>query len=150
MAIQEIINTKTGEYGYQVRVKGQSRYFSIKKHGGKRATLKLAKAAEREILDALGLKHSGERKHDQLTKRNTSGVVGIHIQWRCYNGGENVYPYISGSWKDKDGNQRMFGFSIERHGLKGAIELAFAKRRIGKLHVIDVNEAVAILKPQLS
>ena len=30
MAIQEIINSKTGEYGYQVRVKGQSRYRQIR------------------------------------------------------------------------------------------------------------------------
>jgi len=150
MAIQEIINSKTGEYGYQVRVKGQSRYFSIKKHGGKRATLKLARAAEQEILDKLGIKSSGERKHDKLTIRNTSGVVGIHLQWRCYNGGDNVYPYISGSWKDKEGKQRMFGFSIERHGLKGAIELAFARRKVAKLHTIDIDEAVAIIKPQLS
>ena len=44
----------------------------------------------------------------------------------------------------------MFGFSIERNGLKGAIALAFAKRKIGKLHTIDIDEAVAILKPQLS
>ena len=150
MAIQEIINTKTGEYGYQVRVKGQSRYFSIKKHGGKRATLKLAKAAEKEILDALGIKSSSERTYDKPNIRNTSGVVGIHIQWRTYHGGDNVYPYISGSWKDKEGKQRMFGFSIERNGLKGAIALAFAKRKIGKLHTIDIDEAVAILKPQLS
>ena len=31
MAIQEIINQKTGEHGYQVRVKGKTKYFSIKK-----------------------------------------------------------------------------------------------------------------------
>lgn len=150
MAIQEIINSKTGEYGYQVRVKGQSRYFSIKKHGGKRATLKLAKAAEQEILDQLGIKSSSERQQStKPNRRNTSGVSGIHIQWRTYSSG-NVYPYISGSWKDKDGKQRMFGFSIERHGLKGALQLAYEKRKIGKLLTIDINEAMAILKEHIA
>ncbi len=150
MAIQEIINSKTGEYGYQVRVKGQSRYFSIKKHGGKRATLKLAKAAEKEILDQLGIKSSAERLYtSQPSNRNTSGVAGIHIQWRAYGSG-NVYPYVSGSWKDKEGKQRMFGFSIERHGLKGALQLAYARRKVGKLQVIDIDEAVAILKKHIA
>lgn len=150
MAIQEIINAKTGEYGYQVRVKGQTRYFSVKKHGGKRSTLKLAREAEKEILKELGIKSSSERlPNDKLGKRNTSGVLGVHIQWRTNRGSSNVYPYLSGSWKDTDGKPRMFGFSIEKHGLKEAVKLAFAKRKISKLPVIDVDVAVSILKDKI-
>jgi hypothetical protein len=150
MAIQEIINQKTGEHGYQVRVKGQTRYFSIKKHGGKRASLKLAKLAEKEMLDALGIKNSRERLPTQgLGKRNTSGVLGIHIQWRQYSNSSVSYPYLNGSWKDKQGNSRMFGFSVEKNGLRKAVEMAIAKRKIGKLPVIDIDEAVKILGEQL-
>lgn len=150
MAIQEIINQKTGEHGYQVRVKGKTRYFSIKKHGGKRASLKLAKLAEKELLDALGIKNSRERLPSQgLGKRNTSGVLGIHIQWRQYSDSSVSYPYLNGCWKDKQGKSRMFGFSVEKNGLRKAVELAIAKRKIGKLPVIDVDEAVRILGEQL-
>ncbi|MBK8327037.1 MAG: hypothetical protein IPL02_08505 [Moraxellaceae bacterium] len=85
MAIQEIINQKTNEHGYQVRVKGRTKYFSIKKYGGKRDTLKEAKLAEKEILKELGIKSSSERlPQRRLGKRNTSGVLGIHIQWRTH------------------------------------------------------------------
>lgn len=150
MAIQEIINQKTSEHGYQVRVKGRTRYFSIKKYGGKRATLKEAKLAEQEILKEMGLKSSSERlPQENIGKRNTSGVLGIHIQWRVHHQSINAYAYLSGSWKDKEGNSRMFGYSIDKHGLKGALKMAIAKRKIAKLPVPDINEAHKILTEKL-
>jgi hypothetical protein len=150
MAIQEIINQKTGEHGYQVRVKGKTKYFSIKKHGGKRDTLKQAKLAEQVILKELGIKHSGERSpQEALGKRNTSGVLGIHIQWRTHRSSDNAYAYLSGSWKDKDGNPRMFGYSVDKNGLKNALRMAIAKRKASKLPVPDFDEALAILTEKL-
>ncbi len=150
MAIQEIINQKTGEHGYQVRVKGKTKYFSIKKYGGKRDTLKEAKLAEKEILKELGIKSSSERlPQEGLGKRNTSGVLGIHIQWRAHRNSDNAYAYLNGSWKDKDGKPRMFGYSVDKNGLKSALKMAIAKRKASKLPVPDFDEALAILTEKL-
>ncbi|PTQ89516.1 hypothetical protein [Agitococcus lubricus] len=150
MAIQYIHNKITDEMGYQVRVKGRTRYFSIKKYGGKRKTLKLAKIAEKEILDEMGLKSSSEKTMVTSMIRNTSGVLGLQVQWRSFRGSENVYPYITGSWRAKDGKAHIFGYSIEKHGLKGAIQLATAKRKAAGLYVMDVDEAVQILQKHVS
>ena len=151
MAIQEIINQKTGEHGFQVRVKGKTRYFSIKKHGGKRATLKEAKLAEQVFLKELGIKSSSQRlPQEGLGKRNSSGVIGIHIQWRSHRDSPHAYAYLNGSWKDKEGNARMFGYSINRHGLKTALKMAIAKRKASKLSIPDFDEAYAILAEKLA
>ena len=88
-----------------------------------------------------------------INKAIIVGNLGNDPEIRYSSGGDaiaNMNIATTDSWKDKEGKQRMFGFSIERHGLKGAIELAFARRKVAKLHTIDIDEAVAIIKPQLS
>ena len=44
----------------------------------------------------------------------------------------------------------MFGYSINRHGLKTALKMAIAKRKASKLSIPDFDEAYAILAEKLA
>ena len=43
----------------------------------------------------------------------------------------------------------MFGYSVDKNGLKNALRMAIAKRKASKLPVPDFDEALAILTEKL-
>jgi hypothetical protein len=78
---------------------------------------------------------------------NKSGITGMRLSWGKQKSGER-YPYISGNYTDEKGKTRMYGFSIEQHGLEGAICKALKKRAIGGKPVPTIEECMKVFLPQ--
>jgi hypothetical protein len=111
-----------GDGGYQVRVgrggPGQTRFFAVRKHGGFRNALR---AAERFAYEF------AKQHPPRLNANNRSGVAGMHVEWRISPPTGNVYPYLAGYRCDARGTRRSFSYSIDRHGLEGAVRKALAR-----------------------
>ena len=113
--------------GVQVRAldggPGRSRFLAFRKHGGRDATLAKAREIERELLS----RNPPVDRRQLIQRNNRSGVVGVTLRWKQY-GSDWQYLYACGCVTDAKGRQRAFGYSIQRHGLEGALRLAIARR----------------------
>lgn len=141
MAVQPI--KKDGlVVAYQARVggggPGQTRNFTLAKHGP--GARDLAGQAERDLLDSTGAR--GKLGHHfRTSKTNTSGIVGINAQHE----GDNVR--IRATWSGC-----ATGYSVEKHGLEGAMALALAAREkhSGIKLGITPTQALDLIQPQLA
>lgn len=126
MAIQEIVSARMN--GVQVRVgrggPGQTKYLAYRKHGGEAATRRKALRIE-----AIMRRESGaiSRHRGMLLASNKSGLPGIRLEWREY-GGDVAYLYVVGNYTDAQGDGHAFAYSVDKHGLDGALAMGLAKR----------------------
>lgn len=114
---------------YQLRVGaggvGQSKLFSVKKHGG----LRKAQAAARAAAKALGLKLGGRRGGSVMGRRNRRSptpAAGVRFEWASF--AQSTVLYVVASWRDQNGTYRCTRYSVERNGLQGALDKAIAAR----------------------
>lgn len=130
--------------GYQVRVgsggPGRTRFVAARKAGGHDAALRAARVAAQDLAS----RFPRESRRGKRFANNRSGVPGVAFEWR--EGVDYSYPYIVGNWTDRLGRQRRFSYSVDRHGLEGAIALALGRRKIGGAPVPTLDEAVRRIK----
>jgi len=131
-------------HGYMVRIRRDgnqiNEYFSDKKLGGKRKALAAAKERHAQLYEELGPIESATK--DLITRRNTTGKVGVHIahsyETRWAN---NEYFAYCASWKEADGARKKINFSWNRYGKKDAFTLACLAR---EKELTDRDKVVAI------
>lgn len=111
-------------YGYMARVPWQGRmhqkFFSDKKYGDRLGALTAALEWRDRTERELGKPRSEEPVISPTPTSNT-GVLGVS---RVISGGK---PKMQVTWSE-NGKVRRTSFSIERHGERGALKLARAKR----------------------
>ena len=131
MSISRIDQPEKHNHGYYVRLtrngKTQYKFFSDKSNGGKRAALKAAKQHEAELVETAAKNAKPARA--KLSKRNTSGLLGVSRgAWR-ENGKKAVY--WQAAWVDADGTRRNRKFAVKKYGEEKALRLAKKARREG-------------------
>ncbi len=114
---------------YQLRVGsggvGQSRLFSCSKHGGMRKALIAARATAREM----GVMLNGQRGGSaagRRTRLSPTPAAGVRFEWHSF--AQSTVLYVVASWRDRKGVSRCTRYSVERHGLQGALDKAIAAR----------------------
>ncbi len=120
----------TNTHGWLVRIsrgsEKRSRFFSDSAHGGKAKSKKKAEACYQDWVKEMVAPGS---TRDKLTKRNSSGVVGVHLAHEV----DSRYPdcqYVSyvASWLSASGQRRNVRFLVNKYGKKAALNLATLAR----------------------
>jgi hypothetical protein len=121
----------TNTHGWLVRIsrgsEKRSRFFSDSAHGGKAKSKKKAEACYQDWVKEMVPPGS---TRDKLTKRNSSGVVGVHLAHEV----DSRYPdcqYVSyvASWLNPNGQRRNVRFLVNKYGKKTALTLATIARQ---------------------
>ena len=122
--------------GWEVRMqrKGEKieKYFSDKKHGGRRGALQAAKTFRDEIEGQYN-KYTVEELAKSPSKRNKSGVVGVRLHRQVDQRGDYEYHYWYwvAQWTDGRGRRRTRSFSFHQYGEDEAFRLACEARAEG-------------------
>jgi hypothetical protein len=143
MSIQRIESGSTN--GYQVRVGPRhaalTKFFAVRKYGGKRKALAEARAAEAVMRETAPATTSRTGARSAKPANNTSGLVGVRPRYTLF----SDTPYLSFvvSWS-KNGKAHSTSFSTEKHGLLGALTLAMRKRETATGTSYDVSPRQAL------
>ena len=147
---------RSRSHGYLVRIcrdgKKTSEFFADRQHGGKRNAKKMAKQRYAELCEQLGSANVQPTK-GLLTKRNTSGKVGVHLAYSVDSRWKNCeYTSYCASWITADGRRQKISFSCNKHGESAAFELACIARKLeskDRAALIKIyNRRVARRKPK--
>lgn len=119
-------------HGFMVRMcrKGKhiNEFFSDARCGGKRKARKSANERYDELLDEYGPAEKSTK--GLLTKRNTSGIVGVHLARNTDKRSPNCeYWAYCASWTNEDQTRSKINFSWNKYGEKEALELASLARK---------------------
>lgn len=127
MPIQLIDSGST--LGYQVRVGPRhavlTKFFAVRKHGGRRKALAAAREAEMRLAKQAEAPAAKTGARIAPHANNTSGLVGVRPRLLLFS--EVPYLYFVASWS-VGGRARSTSFSAEKHGVLGALELAMKRR----------------------
>jgi hypothetical protein len=127
MSIQPINSGST--QGFQVRVGPRhaalTKFFAVRKYGGKRKALAQARLAEAELQKIAPQTQPRKGPRVIAQANNTSGVIGIRPRYVLFS--EHPYLYFVASWS-VNGKAQSTSFSAERHGKMVALKMAMEKR----------------------
>lgn len=138
---RNIFRIETGNTcGWQVRIerrkKQYNKLFSDSVHGGTDEALEAALAWRDTQYEALpDPDDPAERLRTQrkmAEAMNRTGVVGIGFTMQTQKSGIKT-PYVGAHWQDPEtGRRRSTSFSINKHGLRGALKKACRRLREGR------------------
>jgi AP2 domain len=127
MSIQKIESGSTN--GYQVRVGPRhaalTKFFAVRKYGGVRKALAVARAAEVMMQKSAQPTSPRDGPRSAAQANNTSGLVGVRPRYTLFS--DTPYLYFVASWS-KNGKPYSTSFSAEKHGTLGALKLAMERR----------------------
>ncbi len=133
----------TNSHGWLVRIlrgtERRSRFFSDKAHGGKAKAKKKAEECYQTWVAEMDPPIS---TRDKITKRNSSGVVGVHLATESdprYKDCQYV-SYVA-SWMTEDKRRCNIRFLVNKYGKKNALALATIAR---EMKCTDREKVVAI------
>lgn len=139
---------KHGLHAWQFRLKrgdiNISRFFHDNKLGGKEASLKNAQEFRDEI-EKLYPPLSNRDKFTKITKKNKSGIVGVHRIEKDYTKPDRPSEYHDSAWAatwiEESGKRKSKRFSIKKYGESEALRMAITERRqaIDKLSGTTIN-----------
>jgi hypothetical protein len=137
VGISRIEQPEKNHFGYYVRVfwrgKQYAKFFSDKKHGGKEGALK---AAELHF-DELDAQMPLDSQVGRMSKRNTSGIVGVSRTRSVSRG--HFYECWQARWGS--GSERKSAkFSVHKYGEEKARELAIAARQAWEQEALSQEE----------
>ncbi len=135
----------TNSHGWLVRIlrgtERRSRFFSDKTHGGK---AKSKKRAEECYQGWVAEMEPPLSTRDKITKRNSSGVVGVHLATESdprYKDCQYV-SYVA-SWMTESRQRCNIRFLVNKYGKKNALALATIAR---EKKCIDRDKVVAMFE----
>ncbi len=149
--ITRIDIAKSNTHGWEVRIRrrGQNinEYFSDQVYGGIKGAHDIAKARRIELEKTLK-PYSRRENSSRISKRNTSGIVGVRrgkVTTRR-NRKEWVYEVWVASGSPKPGVQKNKNFYISKHGEEGAKAKAIAQRKQWEVEMdlYEKNEEIRI------
>ncbi len=124
---------KGSTHGWEVRLQRQNtkyaKFFADKSNKGKNKALAAARAYRDELLATLP-EESRQARANRMTRRNTSGVVGVsRVSTKGSKG--TVYDFWQASWSPKPSVRKCVKYSINRYGDKKAFNMASKARKEG-------------------
>lgn len=141
---KNIFRIETGNtIGWQVRIerrkRSYSKFFSDALHDGTAPALQaalqwrntaLTRLPDHEV--ATSHLHTPRNKRKAAEAMNRTGVIGIGFSLYTLRHGDKA-PYVTCHWRDPaTGERRSSSFSINKHGLRGALRLACRRLREGQ------------------
>jgi hypothetical protein len=115
--------------GYQLRINGGgpglSKFFAARKLGGAAKALREARRTARE----LGLPKTRQRggsRPGRLLSTSRTPAAGVRFEWTPF--ARRTVLYVIATWRDGDGRPCSTRFSVDRHGLEPALDLAIGRR----------------------
>ena len=147
MSIQKIEYGSTN--GYQVRVGPRhaaiTKFFAVRKYGGRRKALAEARVAEVAMQQIAPPTSPRVGPRIKAAANNTSGLVGVRPRYTMF----SDTPYLSfvASWS-KAGKAYCTSYSAEKHGMLGALKLAMERREkaTGVRHELSPRQALNRMK----
>lgn len=134
--ISRLDQDSVGTHGWQVRIQRRSvrygRFFSDSEWGGKLKSLEVAKRFRDRIVAGQERRNRLSdrlvvRSHQQITRRNSSGVIGVtRISQKSAKGDE--YHFWQASWTRPDGKRKTVRYSVLKLGEDEAFRLACEAR----------------------
>lgn len=127
-------NGKSETHGWEVRVhrRGESieKFFSDSVHAGRQEALAAARGFRDEVVATLQ-PYSRLEIAEQMSRRNTSGVVGVHYTKHPYKKRGKIYECEAwvATWSPEPNKERNKKFSIKKHGEVEAYNLAVQFRQ---------------------
>jgi hypothetical protein len=120
----------TNSHGWLVRIlrgtERRSRFFSDKTHGGKAKSKKKAEECYQAWVAEMEPPIS---TRDKITKRNSSGVVGVHLATESDPRYKDCrYVSYVASWMNEDRQRCNIRFLVNKYGKKNALALATIAR----------------------
>jgi hypothetical protein len=91
--------------------------------------MRKALAAARAAAKELGVVLSGRRGGSvagRRTRLSPTPAAGVRFEWHTF--AQSTVLYVVASWRDRKGVSRCTRYSVERHGLQGALDKAIAAR----------------------
>ena len=115
--------------GYQLRINGGgpglSKFFAARKLGGADKALRAARRTARE----LGLpktRRRGGSRPGRLLSTSRTPAAGLRFEWTPF--ARRTVLYVVATWRDGNGRPCSTRFSVDRHGLEAALDLAIGRR----------------------
>jgi hypothetical protein len=115
--------------GYQLRINGGgpglSKFFAARKLGGADKALRAARRTAKEM----GLpktRRRGGSEPGRLLSTSKTPAAGIRFEWTPF--ALSTVLYVVATWRGAKGRPSSTRFSVTRHGLEGALDLAIAAR----------------------
>ena len=115
--------------GYQLRINGGgpglSHFFAARKLGGADKALRAARRTSRE----LGLPKTRKRggsEPGRLLSTSRTPAAGIRFEWTRF--AVSTVLYVVATWRGPQGRPSSTRYSIDRHGIEQALDLAIEKR----------------------
>ncbi|MEO1834409.1 MAG: hypothetical protein ABGZ49_02860 [Akkermansiaceae bacterium] len=131
-ALARIDLPDAGTHGWQVRLQRRgvkyARYFSDRRHGGKRGSYNFAQRWRDRLLRRLESEECV--RICRRSARNSSGVVGVSKVTVIASSGTE-YRFWQATWSPESGNRRCVKFSVRRFGERGAFKKAVEARQKG-------------------
>ncbi|MBK9363614.1 MAG: hypothetical protein IPM99_22165 [Rubrivivax sp.] len=115
--------------GYQLRINGGgpglSKFFAARKLGGADKALRAARRTAREM----GLpktRRRGGSEPGRLLSTSRTPAAGVRFEWTPF--ALRTVLYVVATWRGRNGRPCSTRFSVDRHGVEGALDLAIARR----------------------
>lgn len=115
--------------GYQLRINGGgpglSKFFAARKLGGPDKALRAARRTAREM----GLPKTRKRGGSQagrLLSTSRTPAAGVRFEWTPF--ALRTVLYVVATWRGGNGRPCSTRFSVDRHGIDEALDLAIARR----------------------
>jgi hypothetical protein len=115
--------------GYQLRINGGgpglSKFFAARKLGGADKALRAARRTAREMGLPKTRKRGGSEPGRLLSTSRTP-AAGVRFEWTPF--ALRTVLYVVATWRGPHGRPCSTRFSVDRHGLEAALDLAIARR----------------------
>ena len=115
--------------GYQLRINGGgpglSKFFAARKLGGAEKALRLARRTAKEM----GLPKTRKRGGSvagRLLSTSRTPAAGIRFEWTPF--ALHTVLYVVATWRNPKGRPASTRYSVVRHGLEAALDMAIEKR----------------------
>jgi len=115
--------------GYQLRINGGgpglSKFFAARKLGGADKALRAARKTAKEM----GLpktRRRGGSEPGRLLSTSRTPAAGVRFEWTPF--ALNTVLYVVATWRGKNGRPSSTRYSVQRHGLEQALDMAIEKR----------------------
>jgi hypothetical protein len=115
--------------GYQLRINGGgaglSKFFAARKLGGADKALRAARRTARDM----GLPKTRKRGGSvagRLLSTSRTPAAGIRFEWTPFS--LHTVLYVVATWRNPKGRPASTRYSVDRHGMEGALDLAIGKR----------------------
>jgi len=137
---------------WEIKIKRRGKWtcemFSDNTYGGIKPALAAGMKRRDEILKTLTPKYSRQENASRMTKRNTSGIVGVRRRVEITKRGDKTWEYEvwEASGSPRPGEQKLKRFYISKWGEDDAKAMAIEQRRQWEEEMKEYDRKIKINK----